>query len=77
MTDFKKHREFIHDISNQLAITDGCIKRVQILKKKDQTAEVKAEIDKNLELSSTYSRTCITLLKEYRIFIHRLESEQS
>jgi N-methylhydantoinase B/oxoprolinase/acetone carboxylase alpha subunit len=77
MADFKKHREFIHDISNQLAIAEGAVKRVKKLKAKDQTTEILAEIDKNLDLSEKYSSTCIALLKEYRTYIHLLESQSS
>ena len=32
MSEYKKHREFVHDISNQLSICDGAIKRLQTLK---------------------------------------------
>ena len=77
MADFKKHREFIHDISNQLSIAEGAVKRVKMLRTKDQTTEVISEIEKNLDLSEKYSSICISLLKEYRTYIHLLESQNS
>jgi hypothetical protein len=77
MADFKKHREFIHDIANQLAIAEGAVKRVKMLRSKDQTSEIVAEIEKNLDMSEKYSSTCIVLLKEYRTYIHLLESQNT
>ena len=74
MNEYKKHREFIHDISNQLAVTDGAIKRVRKLQEKVQTPECIAEIEKHYTLSEEYMKNCINKLKEYRIYIHELES---
>mgnify|MGYP000418639764 CR=1 FL=1 len=76
MREYKKHRQFIHDISNQLAVSDGALKRARKLQTKEQTSEILSEIDKNFILSEDYIKNCINKLKEYRIYIHSLENNK-
>ena len=74
MSEYKEHRTFIHDISNMLAIAEGSIKRVRKLGAKDDSAKYEAEIVENFDISEKYMKECIVKLKEYRVFIHQLES---
>ena len=73
MSDYTKQREFIHDISNQLAIVEGSIKRARSLRNKDQTDDTLVEIEKSFDLSEEYMKKCILKLKEFRSHIHTLE----
>jgi hypothetical protein len=76
MSDFKKHREFIHAVSNDLAISDGVLRRVKKLRQKDHCLESKQEITELLNLSDKYISDCIDRLKNYRNFIYELEAEK-
>lgn len=72
MSEYRKHRDFIHDISNELAINEGAVKRIQKLLPADSSSN---EIQELLEMSINHSKTCITKLKEYRTFIIELENK--
>lgn len=75
MSEYKKHREFIHDISNHIAIADGAVRRIKLLSDKEQTDDVKEDLEKHYQLSDKYMKECINKLKEYRLFIHELEDK--
>lgn len=72
MSEYTKHREFIHDVSNEMAITEGGVRRVQKL----IPDELKStEIGESLEMAVKHASQCIKKLKEYRTFIHELERQ--
>ncbi len=72
MSEYTKHRTFIHDVSNEMAITEGGVKRVQKLL---QNETLSAEVCESLEMSLRHASACIKKLKEYRSFIHDLERQ--
>lgn len=74
MSDYKEHRNFIHDVSNMLAIAEGSLKRARKLEAKKDIEQNKLEIVDNFDLSEKYMKECIIKLKEYRTFIHQLEA---
>ncbi len=76
MSEYKKQREFIHDISNQLAVIDGALRRVQKLKSNEQDTSVELEVSEHLNTSQDYIKGCILKLKEFRSYIHELESQK-
>jgi hypothetical protein len=75
MSEYKKHREFIHAVSNHLAISDGALKKIKSLKKKEQSEKTIQEVNELLDLSEKYTSECIVELREYRTFLHMLESK--
>lgn len=70
MSEYTKHREFIHDVSNEMAITEGAAKRVRKLIPEDLMSTELMEV---IEMAEKHSVECIRKLKEYRTFIHALE----
>ena len=76
MSKYIKHRKFVHDVSNQLAIAEGSLKRIRKLKTKESTKEILQEIEENFDLSEKYMKDCISKLKEYRIFLHEEEAKE-
>ena len=76
MSEYKKQREFIHDISNQLAVIDGALRRVQKLKSKKDDSIASGEADEFIDTSLDYVKGCISKLKEFRSYIHELENQK-
>lgn len=75
MSEYKKHREFIHDVSNQLTISDGAIKRLKKLQASEAAIETSEDLKACMDMADKYISECIQKLREYRLFIHDLESE--
>lgn len=72
MTEYEKHRKFIHDFSNEMAITEGGARRALNLLPEELKS---TEIEDILEMTLKHSAACIKKLKEYRTFIHQLEKQ--
>ncbi len=72
MSEYTKHRTFIHDVSNEMAMAEGGVRRVQKLL--DQQ-ELSSEVRESLDMASKHASECIKKLKEYRSFIHDLERQ--
>lgn len=72
MSEYTEHRAFIHDVSNEMAMTEGGVKRLQKLLKEQSLS---SEMTETLELAVKHASECIKKLKEYRIFIHDLEKQ--
>jgi hypothetical protein len=73
MSEYSKHRKFIHDISNGLAIVEGGIRRNQKLL---QDCVVPAEVEENAKAAIKAIGDAILSLKEFRSFIHQLEKTE-
>lgn len=74
MSDYKKHREFIHEFANYITISEGAIRRVKKLMDSDEA--VKPEILENLEVALKYVKKSSTDIRAYRQYIHMLEKQQ-
>ena len=74
MTEYIKHRKFIHDVSNEMAMSEGGAKWALKLLPEDLRS---TEIGQSLEVSVKHASECVKKLKEYRIYIHELEKKLS
>lgn len=74
MSEYTEHRKFVHDISNQIAINEGAVKRlIKLLPEEIKVGEVL----ESLEIAEKYAKSSINKLKEYRTFIHEMEKKSN
>ena len=73
MSEYKKHREFIHEFANYITISEGALRRVKKLV--DGGEASKEEILENLEVALKYVKKSSADIRGYRQYIHMLEKQ--
>ena len=73
MSEYSKHRKFLHDLSNGLAVIEGGLRRNQKLL---QDHDIPNEVDENNKAALKAIHDTILGLKEFRSYIHQLEKKE-
>lgn len=74
MENIKKHRKFIHDISNAITITEGSVLSVIDTLREKFGEDATLEIERLLK-AEEYLKKIVVEIKDYRSFIMELESK--
>lgn len=73
MENIKKHRKFIHDISNAITITEGSVLSVTDSLQEKFGDEASLEVERLIK-AHEYLKKIVHEIKEYRSFIVELEN---
>lgn len=74
MENIKKHRKFIHDISNAITITEGSVLSVTDTLREKFGEDASLEIERLLK-AQEYLKKIVVEIKDYRSFIMELEDK--